>query len=34
VEQARIFGEQTPEADVVVTPWPSDHRAVVAKVRF
>lgn len=34
VEQARIFGEKTPEADVVVTPWPSDHRAVVAKVRF
>lgn len=34
VEQARIFGEKTLEADVVVTPWPSDHRAVVAKVRF
>lgn len=34
VEQARIFGEKTPEADVVVTPWPSDHRAVVATVRF
>jgi len=34
VEQARIFGEKTPEADVVVAPWPSDHRAVVATVRF
>jgi exodeoxyribonuclease-3 len=34
VEQARIFGEKAPEADVVVTPWPSDHRAVVATVRF
>jgi len=34
VEQARIVGEKTPEADVVVTPWPSDHRAVVATVRF
>jgi exodeoxyribonuclease-3 len=34
VEQARIFGEKTPQADVVVTPWPSDHRAVVATVRF
>jgi len=34
VEQVRIFGEKTPEADVVVTPWPSDHRAVVATVRF
>jgi endonuclease/exonuclease/phosphatase family metal-dependent hydrolase len=34
VEQARIVGEKAPEADVVVTPWPSDHRAVVATVRF
>jgi exodeoxyribonuclease-3 len=34
VQQARIFGEKTPQADVVVTPWPSDHRAVVATVRF
>jgi endonuclease/exonuclease/phosphatase family metal-dependent hydrolase len=34
VERARIVGEKTPEADVVVTPWPSDHRAVVATVRF
>lgn len=34
VEQARIYGEKTPQADVVVAPWPSDHRAVVAKVRF
>jgi len=29
-----IVGEKKPEADIVVTPWPSDHRAVVAKVRF
>lgn len=29
-----IVGEKNPEADIVVTPWPSDHRAVVAKVRF
>jgi endonuclease/exonuclease/phosphatase family metal-dependent hydrolase len=34
VEKARIFGEKSPEADVVVTPWPSDHRAVAATVRF
>ncbi len=34
VEQAQIVGEKAPEADVVVTPWPSDHRAVVATVRF
>lgn len=34
VEQVRIFGEKTPEADVAVTPWPSDHRAVAATVRF
>lgn len=29
-----IVGEKAPEADIVVTPWPSDHRAVVAKLRF
>lgn len=29
-----IVGEKKPEADIVVTPWPSDHRAVVAKVEF
>lgn len=34
VEQAQIVGEKAPGADVVVTPWPSDHRAVVATVRF
>jgi endonuclease/exonuclease/phosphatase family metal-dependent hydrolase len=34
IEQVRIFGEKSPEADVVVTPWPSDHRAVAATVRF
>ncbi len=34
VEQARIIGGQAPEADLVVTPWPSDHRAVVSTVRF
>jgi exodeoxyribonuclease-3 len=34
VEQAQIVGEKSPDADVVVAPWPSDHRAVVATVRF
>jgi len=34
VESAAIVGEQQPEADIVVTPWPSDHRAVVATVSF
>jgi exodeoxyribonuclease-3 len=34
VLSAGVVGEKTPEADIVVTPWPSDHRAVVAKVRF
>lgn len=29
-----IVGEKAPEADLVVTPWPSDHRAVAARVRF
>lgn len=31
---AGIVGEKAPEADIVSTPWPSDHRAVVATVVF
>ena len=34
VEDSVIVGEAHPEADVVVKPWPSDHRAVAATVRF
>ena len=34
VEAAGIVGEQAPEADLVVTPWPSDHRAVRAVIRL
>lgn len=34
IEEAAIVGEKEPEADIVVTPWPSDHRAVVATVTF
>jgi poly(3-hydroxybutyrate) depolymerase/endonuclease/exonuclease/phosphatase family metal-dependent hydrolase len=32
VEYAAIVGEKSPEADIVVTPWPSDHRAVLVEV--
>ena len=34
VVSAGIVGEKSPEADIVVTPWPSDHRASYAKVKF
>lgn len=34
VTSAGIVGEKTPEADLVVTPWPSDHRATMARVSF
>lgn len=34
VRSASIVGERAPEADIVVTPWPSDHRAVVATLSF
>lgn len=34
VEAAGIVGEKAPDADVVVTPWPSDHRAVRVVVRL
>ncbi|MBR0555220.1 endonuclease/exonuclease/phosphatase family protein [Ciceribacter sp. L1K23] len=34
VVKAGIVGEKAPEADIVVTPWPSDHRASMATVRF
>jgi exodeoxyribonuclease III len=34
VVDAAIVGEMAPEADVVVVPWPSDHRACVAEVEI
>jgi endonuclease/exonuclease/phosphatase family metal-dependent hydrolase len=34
VETAAVVGEQAPAADLVVTPWPSDHRAVRVRVRL
>ncbi len=34
VISAGIVGEKAPEADLVVTPWPSDHRATMAVVSF
>jgi exonuclease III len=34
VKAARIIGESAEMADVVVSPYPSDHRAVVAELEF
>jgi exodeoxyribonuclease III len=34
IESATLVGEKTPQADLVVSPWPSDHRALVTKVSF
>jgi exonuclease III len=34
VTDAAIVGEDGPRSDIPVMPWPSDHRAVVAEVRF
>lgn len=34
VLDAAVLGEKSPEADIVVTPYPSDHRAVVATVEY
>ena len=34
VLSAGIVGEKAPEADIVVTPWPSDHRATMARIAF
>ena len=34
VAAAQVVGEKSPAADIVVNPWPSDHRAVVVRVGF
>ncbi|MBM3666245.1 MAG: hypothetical protein FJW90_01975 [Actinobacteria bacterium] len=34
VEDSSIVGESEANAEIVVDPWPSDHRAVVATVKF
>jgi exonuclease III len=34
VTEAAIVGEDGPRSDIRVTPWPSDHRAVLAELRF
>jgi endonuclease/exonuclease/phosphatase family metal-dependent hydrolase len=34
VRSAQVIGESTVYADVAVSPWPSDHRAVVATVQI
>lgn len=32
--QAAVLGEDARHADIVVSPWPSDHRAVVVRLTF
>jgi hypothetical protein len=32
ITRSEVVGEKLPEADIVVTPYPSDHRAVVSTV--
>jgi exodeoxyribonuclease III len=34
VKDAAIVGEDGPRSDIKVTPWPADHRAVVAEIEF
>ncbi|MBK6468170.1 MAG: hypothetical protein IPF96_15920 [Rhodobacter sp.] len=34
VTDAAIVGEDGLRSDIKVMPWPSDHRAVVAELRF
>ncbi|MFN4159767.1 MAG: endonuclease/exonuclease/phosphatase family protein [Gemmobacter sp.] len=34
VTEAAIVGEDGPRSDIKMSPWPSDHRAVMAEVRF
>jgi exodeoxyribonuclease III len=34
VTEAAIVGEDGPRSDIVVMPWPSDHRAIVAEISF
>lgn len=34
VTDAAIVGEEGPRSDIAVTPWPSDHRAVVATISY
>lgn len=34
VTGAWVVGESAEQADIVVQPWPSDHRAVIVEIRF
>ena len=34
VEQCDVVGEKKEMAEIVVDPWPSDHRAVVAELEL
>ena len=31
---SKVIGENQQNADIVVSPWPSDHRAVVSTVKI
>ena len=31
---SKVVGENQQNADIVVSPWPSDHRAVVSTVKI
>jgi exonuclease III len=34
IVDAEVVGEKSPQADIIVAPWPSDHRAVVVTVEY
>ena len=34
VVDVKVMGEKPERADLVVTPWPSDHRAVISTIRL
>lgn len=34
IRAAAVIGEAVPPADIAVTPWPSDHRAALARIEF
>lgn len=34
VLSSKVLGEKPERADIVISPWPSDHRAVVSTVKF
>jgi endonuclease/exonuclease/phosphatase family metal-dependent hydrolase len=34
VQSAAVVGENSADSDIAISPWPSDHRAVLAMLRF